>query len=369
MKLMDVAAALVEWTRQTFPEDIALIACYGSFVRGTARPDSDLDFFFIPATERGYDASMQFILSGVGFDFWPISWERAERIAAFDEPIVSVIADADVIYARSAEDEARFQALQARIEEWQQPAERERMLMRAAATLKDAYALEENVRRAARQADTAAVRREAISILTVVLTALAFINQTYYHAGWGANFTEVFALPKTPEGLETTVEDLLGGREPEGLVTAAERLIEGVRDLLLSEWEALPGKRPSADSMKGYYEEAKSSFNKINAACRAGDWKTALLTLKSVEDDVRYLLQVVEAGKALPGPFAAFECDGAIRKRGLLHTDLAFCNPDSARIQAASEALEQALVSFLEDEDVELRIFVTMQDFHRALSS
>jgi predicted nucleotidyltransferase len=49
-----VAETLVNHIRSKCPDDIAIIAYYGSFANGTATKRSDLDFFFIPATSNGY---------------------------------------------------------------------------------------------------------------------------------------------------------------------------------------------------------------------------------------------------------------------------------------------------------------------------
>jgi hypothetical protein len=68
-----------------------------------------LDFFFIPATPKGFQASIQFIIScDISFDFWPISWERAERMASFQESQTIIIADCKLLYVRSTEDSERF---------------------------------------------------------------------------------------------------------------------------------------------------------------------------------------------------------------------------------------------------------------------
>lgn len=73
--------------------------CYGSFVTKCDKPYSDLDFFIIPKTAEGYAMSSQFILDGIGYDFWPVSREFAERLAGFTHPFVSLIADGLLVYA------------------------------------------------------------------------------------------------------------------------------------------------------------------------------------------------------------------------------------------------------------------------------
>lgn len=47
--------ALLHRLKTEFPEGVEIMACYGSYVTGAPNPVSDIDFFFIPATPRGYD--------------------------------------------------------------------------------------------------------------------------------------------------------------------------------------------------------------------------------------------------------------------------------------------------------------------------
>ena len=125
---LEVARILVDRVKRQYADDIAIVAYYGSYAHGTARHNSDLDIFFIPATPQGAAASFQFILDGIGYDFWPISWERAERIASFEEAIVSVIADSKLLYSRSDADLDRFDKLKNQICSLRQPSNRATML-------------------------------------------------------------------------------------------------------------------------------------------------------------------------------------------------------------------------------------------------
>ena len=67
--------------------------------------------YFIPATKRGNDLAQTFIIDGIGHDLYPRSWERVERSADLEEMAV-VLANAEILYARSQKDADRFRALQ-----------------------------------------------------------------------------------------------------------------------------------------------------------------------------------------------------------------------------------------------------------------
>lgn len=80
-----VADIIVKNIQAHYPQDVAIVGYYGSYQQGRATARSDLDFFFIPAADRGRQVECQFIIDGISFDFWPIGWDRAERMAASEE--------------------------------------------------------------------------------------------------------------------------------------------------------------------------------------------------------------------------------------------------------------------------------------------
>lgn len=52
---MAIANILVDRIKRTYKDDIALVAYYGSYAQGKATSLSDLDMFFIPCTEKGFE--------------------------------------------------------------------------------------------------------------------------------------------------------------------------------------------------------------------------------------------------------------------------------------------------------------------------
>lgn len=87
-----VADIIVKHIKTHYPRDVAIVGYYGSYLQGRATDRSDLDFFFIPATTRGRQVECQFIIDGISFDFWPIGWDRAERMATSEEWSTTIIA-------------------------------------------------------------------------------------------------------------------------------------------------------------------------------------------------------------------------------------------------------------------------------------
>lgn len=193
LDVFDVAEMLVNHIKVHYPDDISIIAFYGSYAQGTATERSDLDFFFIPATSTGYDASIQFVINDISFDFWPISWERAERMAAFEEQATTIIADSRLLYVRTDEDSARFMALREKIKEMRNTKHGLDLLNKAELQLRDVYVHLYKMKSTDAVKNMLFFRTEAYGVLTKVLQALALLNQTYFTKGWGKTWTKYFS--------------------------------------------------------------------------------------------------------------------------------------------------------------------------------
>jgi predicted nucleotidyltransferase len=89
---------VLDYVRENYADDIDVITLYGSFLRRDYRKDSDIDLFFVPANQRGYSAGFTVIIDEIGYDFFPISWERLEKITLLEDSLSSLITSGDVLY-------------------------------------------------------------------------------------------------------------------------------------------------------------------------------------------------------------------------------------------------------------------------------
>lgn len=118
-KRKDINDKIVAWiinkVKTEYADDISLVLIYGSYINGTAHGKSDVDCYYIPKTERGYHLAADFIIDGVGYDIFPVSWERAVGIADLQESLSLLIGDAEILYYSDSRDLERFMTLQERL--------------------------------------------------------------------------------------------------------------------------------------------------------------------------------------------------------------------------------------------------------------
>lgn len=90
---MTVNDKIINWivnrAEKYYAEDIALILIYGSYVNGTANAKSDVDCYFIPRTERGYQFAADFIKEYLNV----IKSEKTEEIKTHCRNLINTFAD------------------------------------------------------------------------------------------------------------------------------------------------------------------------------------------------------------------------------------------------------------------------------------
>ncbi|WP_241674498.1 nucleotidyltransferase domain-containing protein [Paenibacillus luteus] len=350
--IFEVAHTLVEHIQNQCPEDIAVIAYYGSYADGTATKRSDLDFFFIPATTVGYQASLQFVLDGISFDFWPISWERAERMATFEEPKTTIIANSKLLYVRSDEDQARFMALRekTRLESQQGM----KLIGKAEAEVRDAYVHLHKMNQWQDSTPIGAYRMEAYEVLTKLLQSLALLNRTYLTKGWGKNQEQIMQLALKPAQLEPLMKQIMTAASPIELRAACGQLAQEIVALLSDQRAAYRQPASYAERLPGFYEEIKGVLDKVLTACENRDYDLAFFAAAGAQAEIAHALYFGEHGF---WPGLSEDVHMSYNKLGL--PDLvALLDPDNYMpLYEAVERLIQFLVSHLKANGVVINQF------------
>lgn len=357
-----VADIIVKHIKTYYPEDIAIVGYYGSYLQGRATERSDLDFFFIPATARGRQVGCQFIIDGISFDFWPIGWDRAERMAAFEEWNTTIIADCELLYVRSEGDLARFMELRETISNMGSESKAIELTIKAELVVKDCFFYMAKMQLAGNSKELSYCRTQAQMIMVKIFKSLGFLNQIYYKRMWGHYREQVRSLPIKPDQLDQYLDIIMFSRTPDEVILACEKLITDTHCLISERQNSQKKLRSYNGQMNGYYEEEKGMLNKLLTACEKGDYETAFFVAIGVQDGLARNLYAAEKG-CWPGNVDLGEHREFYVQYG--YPDLvALLDPtDFEPLRLAVLQLTEKLENHLKTEGVPLNQFDTVAEF------
>ncbi|GIO28950.1 MULTISPECIES: kanamycin nucleotidyltransferase C-terminal domain-containing protein [Paenibacillus] len=292
-----VADIIVKHIKTHYPQDVAIVGYYGSYLQGRATERSDLDFFFIPATDRGRQVECQFIIDGISFDFWPIGWDRAERMASSEDWKTTIIADCKLLYVRSEDDLARFMKLRETISNMGSESQVPAFISKAESAVKDCLIGIAKMRLAESSHELTYCRTEAQEIARNIFMGLGFLNQIYYTRSWGHYREQVRNLPIKPDRLDQYLDTIMFSTTPDEIMSACEKLTEDTLRLISERQNRLEEIRSYKARMKGYYEEERGMMNKLLTACEKGHYETAYFVAIGVQDGLARMLYAAEKGR------------------------------------------------------------------------
>ena len=102
---------VLDTVKEKYADDIALVVAHSTL---RISDEQQVISYFVPVTDKGRRFAQTFILEGQGYDIWGIEWERLEQFAALNEYNITCLADGEVLYARTPEDQERFESLKIR---------------------------------------------------------------------------------------------------------------------------------------------------------------------------------------------------------------------------------------------------------------
>lgn len=287
-------AWIQEKVQQDYPDDISLVLLYGSSINGTFGKKSDVDCCFVPKTERGYALARTFLFDDVGYDLFPMPWERLENIASLQDGLQPIVGDVQILYCGTPEDAQRFADLQKLLRKNLQ----DDNYVRNIATKKCAQA-SENISRLKCSRSITQARKFAGLAIALLAEAVAFLNHDYYHRGLKKQFEDLQAgFADVPDEIIRSYQDVTEASTCEGLLQAAENML----NVVCRHWEiCIPGLSPFKEErseevppdplwLAGLYEEISATFQKVNVCCESGNHLLAFLSgvcLQLELDDAR----------------------------------------------------------------------------------
>lgn len=288
---------IVKKIETEYKGDVALLVRYNASVTPSMATKTGLDFYFIPKTDRAKRLSTQFIIGGVSFDLFSMSWERLISNAALDSPQAYLLTETEILYAGSDEDLDRFNALKDSIEMVTGPKYLEAMVNKAYEYLNETYIYLHNMTLAGdRLLD---IRLESSKIIEKICHALAYANQTYYKGGQGTDLSVIeasYQLAKLPVGYEALVRQIISAKEAELIKEDAIQLVNVTRGFLDGLRDAFAQPEPFETLFHGYYEEFKSILNRFDVACKAKLQSKLFLLAAYMHEEISQFMTKVEEG-------------------------------------------------------------------------
>ena len=372
--VFEIANVFVEHALRAHEGEIAIIIYYGSYAKGTASPRSDLDLCYIADAGKARSLSSQFVLDGLPYDFWPISWAFAESIANADSGrpwavAASLIAHARVLYHRSEEDLARFEALQARIEALTQPEQRPLMIEKALDAYKDVLFQAGQVRLAVQASDADGAHWAAQQLVNDAANCLALMNQTYFSKGWGANFDQILTLPERPADLDALMRGVLTPESVDHLPAAADRLARAVRVTLRDAQRSIAEPEDAQEVFKNFYFFVFEYANKIFAAWEDRDVIGARFAAFQLEEQILQFMNKVEQG-FYPRPFNLLgEYLSGYEQAGFPDLLTPAVEGDLDELVERVRRLDAAMRAWLTEQGIDLGILESQQDLRDFLNA
>ena len=263
---------IVDWAinkiQKQYKGDVSLLLTYGSYENGTSNPLSDVDFYFIPKTDHAYELCKTFIVEGIGFDLFPMSWERVAGLAEINEFLTPCLANVKILYCDSEEDKIRFEELQNRLRE--NLNNKQFMLDKAFKQIEmgmDAYTtmiFEDDINE---------VRTLAGEMVMFLSDSVAYANQTYFKRGLKTQLEDIKNIGGIPNDFVLLYESVIKSISQSEIKKYCYKMIKNTKDFLSSKVEKSINekKKTNYEELAGMYEEGISTWNKIYVCCDSGN--------------------------------------------------------------------------------------------------
>ncbi|AKI97675.1 nucleotidyltransferase domain-containing protein [Kosmotoga pacifica] len=366
-----IAEILVSHAVQAHKDEIAIIAYYGSYATGLASPTSDLDIFYIPDDGKAGSLSSQFVFGNLPYDFWPLSWEFAERIANARHNwaiAASLIADAKVLYYRSQKDLDRFNALKARITELMGPNGRKTMIQQALEEFKNTLFQLGQMRLAVDGNDAISMHWAGLKFVNSVANCLALVNQTYFTKAWENNLIQISKMSQKPDGFEDMIKEIITQKDTKRALEVADRLAKEVRKILLSAQFSISEPSDPKDVFKDFYFFIFEYVNKVLSACKRNDVIAAKFSAFQLQEEICQLMNKIENGFYGTNFNMLNEYSEAYEKAGFPDLLKPASKGDLVELARQAQQLDKKAREWLENHSIELNILRNEEELRQFLT-
>ena len=310
--------AIIAKEEKLCPGVISLIGINGSFMRGDYYEKSDLDLLIVINEERGNQLSCCFIQEdiGVGHDIYCTAWERLEEMANYEDPYISKLMDAKIVYYSTEAEVERLEGLREKVRRILESPFTKADFIKVDKTFAMARGFEDKAFSSRGISDA---RTFAGAAIYYVENALALLNKTYFKKGVKMAYEELGAMERRPGNLIDLINKVvLSDREAdvksslECLMNEAKLTIsraasdygigcdgfdDGAKGIREEEKAGAKVKETDAISLTGTYEEMVSNWrNKMHLAAESHNHYLAFMSLVSFNSMIEDLKEKVRIG-------------------------------------------------------------------------
>lgn len=351
--MKNIDAELIEWAKRKintkYPEDIALLIGQ----KGACKlPDDEQTMafdYFIPSTERGYQMSKTFVIEDMGYDLYPISYDRLTAIANLEEPnMISVLEKGEILYAKDQQEENKFllmkEVLYQNLSNQDMTYRKALEYLHTAMEIFSTLVFEEKLYK---------IRKAAGGISSFLLNAIALMNGTYLTEDYGNLTAEFNRLKNKPEQFRPYYYELLSSNDPDEIKEICKNLIKVTREFFwnikesFQEYETRQSKETESNAnyedLAFWYQEARYTFRKISYYAQK----------KQAE-------QSFSLGCYLQIEFDAIRDEFALKEMDLLGS---FCSEDLSAFEQRAQSLEQYIRDCIVSHGVTIQEYRNLTEF------
>ncbi|MCL2361616.1 MAG: hypothetical protein FWC73_07375 [Defluviitaleaceae bacterium] len=238
--------------------------------------------FYIPATNRANGLAKTFIIGGIGYDLFPMSWETIESMADVKHYNTTCLGNAQILWARRDEDRQRFESLQARLKaNLQNPQymlERGKKWLGTVVEIFQDTLFEERVYK---------VRENASYICDLLAIAVAFANRQYFPHGQTNQLKEIANMKNIPNNFAGLYGDIIAESCPDAQKRLCYKLIKSTKSFYenLEKPIASTGS-PDFTELANWYQELCYTWRRVYHWCNENDPINAYIWCGMLQDEV-----------------------------------------------------------------------------------
>lgn len=294
--------------------------------------------FYIPANENANSLAKTFIVDGIGYDLYPRTWDRIEKMANLDDYNTTLM-EYQILYYRTEEDKQRFLSLRNKLyENLQNP---EFMFKKALERLNVAMEIYQTMMFEEKLGE---VRMAAGFIADYLSVSVAFTNQTFFKKSQIEQIEELSALPLVPENFIEYYQEIINANTIEELKKWSHLMISSTRKFL-SARKAKSSNNVSADfqNLADWYQELCYTWRRIYHACDTNDAPRAFIWGCMLQQE----LNVVKE-------------EFSLDKMDLLDV---YNAKDLIPFHKNAEKLEKYILEKLQDHHIKINSYATVEEF------